>query len=83
LLRGQEQLADELVSDIEAKASRNRTDSLPKLEGDPLKIKVRDHTPWREIFRNMLGENRQRTYLGLILMVAQAFFSMPSSSAMD
>jgi MFS family permease len=35
---------------------------------------VRDHTPWREIFSNMLGENRQRTYLGLILMVAQAFF---------
>jgi MFS family permease len=74
MLRGQEQLADELVSDIEAKASRNRTDSLTKLEGDPLKIKVRDHTSWREIFSNMLGENRQRTYLGLILMVAQAFF---------
>jgi MFS family permease len=74
MLRGQEQLAEELVCDIEAKASRNQTDSLPKLQGDPLKIKVRDHTPWREIFGNMLGENRQRTYLGLILMVAQAFF---------
>jgi MFS family permease len=74
MLRGQEQLADELVCDIEAKASRNRTDSLPQPEGDSLKIKVRDHTPWREIFSNMLGENRQRTYLGLILMVSQAFF---------
>ncbi len=63
-----------MVRDIEAQASRNRPDSLPKPEGDPLKIKVRDHTPWREIFRNMLGENRRRTYLGLILMVAQAFF---------
>jgi MFS family permease len=72
MLRGQEQLADELVSDIEAKASRDRAESLPELRGEPLKIK--DHTPWREIFGNMLGENRQRSYLGLILMVAQAFF---------
>jgi MFS family permease len=74
MLRGHEQRADEIVCDIEAKASHNRVDSLPKPDGDPLKIKVRDHTPWRDIFRNMLGENRQRTYLGLILMIAQAFF---------
>jgi MFS family permease len=74
ILRGQEQRADEVVCDIEAKASRNKADSLPKPEGDPLKINVRDHTPWHEIFGNMLGENRHRTYLGLILMIAQAFF---------
>jgi MFS family permease len=74
MLRGQEQRADDIVQNIESKASHNQPDSLPNPEGDPLKIKVRDHTPWRDIFGNMLGENRQRTYLGLILMVAQAFF---------
>jgi MFS family permease len=74
MLRGQEQRADDVVQNIESKASRNAPDSLPKPEGDPLKIKVRDHTPWRDIFGNMLGENRKRSYLGLILMIAQAFF---------
>jgi MFS family permease len=74
MLRGQEQRADDVVRDIESRATSNQPDSLPNPEGDPLKIKVRDHTPWREIFDNMLGENRKRTYLGLILMIAQAFF---------
>jgi MFS family permease len=74
MLRGQEEHADNVVVSIESKVSGNKSDRLPKPQGEPLKIKVRDHTPWREIFGNMLGENRQRTYLGLILMVAQAFF---------
>jgi hypothetical protein len=29
---------------------------VPKPKGEPLKIKVRDHTPWREIFGNLLGK---------------------------
>ena len=32
------------------------------------------HTPWKEIFGNMLGENRQRSFLALTLMVGQTFF---------
>lgn len=74
MLRGQEQRANDVVDDIESKISHNNAASLAKPEGNPLKIKVRDHTPWREIFGNMFGENRKRTYLGLVLMVAQAFF---------
>jgi MFS family permease len=74
MLRGQEQRANDVVDEIEGRVMRNDAGRLPKPEGDALKIKVRDHTPWREIFGNMFGENRQRTYLGLILMVAQAFF---------
>ena len=35
---------------------------------------VRDHNPLVEIFRNMVGENRSRTFLALTLMAAQAFF---------
>jgi MFS family permease len=74
MLRGQEQRANDVVDTIESKVTRNNAGSLSKPEGDALKIKVRDHTPWREIFGNMFGENRLRTYLGLVLMVAQAFF---------
>jgi MFS family permease len=74
MLRGQEQRAEEIIDGIEVEVTRGRSNSLSRPEGDPLKIKVRDHTPWRDIFGNMLGENRHRTYLGLILMVAQAFF---------
>ncbi|MDQ2833958.1 MAG: MFS transporter [Acidobacteriota bacterium] len=37
-------------------------------------MRVRDHTPWREIFGNMVGENRSRSALALMLMVAQSFF---------
>jgi MFS family permease len=74
MLRGQEQRANDVVDDIEGRVTRNHAGRLPKPEGAALKIKVRDHTPWGEIFANMFGVNRRRTYLGLVLMVAQAFF---------
>lgn len=35
---------------------------------------VRDHTPWSEIFKAILVENRQRSFLSLALMVSQSFF---------
>ena len=72
--RGREEEADRVVSAIERSASQGHPEKLPAPEGEKLKIHVRDHTPWSEIFGNMLGENRQRSILGLVLMVAQAFF---------
>jgi MFS family permease len=74
MLRGREEEADRIVCDIERKASKNNAQGLPKPEGDKLKITVRDHTPWSEIFRNMAGENRSRSFLSLVLMVGQSFF---------
>ncbi len=74
MLRGKEEEANRVVEDIERRASHGKPETLPKPEGEKLKITVRDHTPWGEIFRNMAGENRQRSILGLVLMVAQAFF---------
>ncbi len=47
---------------------------LPPVEGKKLQIRPRYYTPWGEIFRNMTGENRQRSLLGFILMVGQAFY---------
>jgi MFS family permease len=73
MLRGHEQEADRVVSGIEDRVKRT-AGKLPVPEGPKLKLKTRDHTPWREIFRNMLGANRARSFLGLVLMVGQAFF---------
>ena len=74
MLRGREEEAERIVGEIEAKVSRGKPDSLPAVEGEPLKVEARSHTAWRDIFGNMLGENRQRSVLGLVLMVAQSFF---------
>src|ERR1700723_3807492 len=74
MLRGYEQQANKVVSDIENKVSKGNPGSLPAPEGTKLKIVVRDHTPLKEIFRNMMGDNRQRSFLALALMVGQSFF---------
>ncbi len=73
MLRGREEQADKIVSDIEKKIEANGK-RLPPPEGEKLKLTTRDHTPMKEIFANMAGENRQRSFLGLALMIAQSFF---------
>ena len=74
MLRGREEEANRIVCEIEKQASKGKPDSLPKCEDEKLKITVRDHTPWIEIYRNMTGENRSRSFLSLVLMVGQSFF---------
>lgn len=73
MLRGKEDDANKIVCDIEQKVASKKGD-LPEPEGEPLKLKVRDHTPWREIFHSMWVDNRERSLLALTLMVAQSFF---------
>ena len=74
MLRGREEEANKIVEDIENQASGGDRGSLAAPEGDKLKIAVRDHTPWSEIFKSMSGENRSRSVLALVLMVGQSFF---------
>ncbi len=74
MLRGREEEADEIVREIERQASKGKPATLPNPEGEKLKIKVRDHTPWSEIFKSMAGENRMRSVLALVLMIGQSFF---------
>jgi MFS family permease len=38
------------------------------------RIRQRRHTPWREIWDSIAHEYRQRSYLGFVLMLTQAFF---------
>jgi MFS family permease len=73
MLRGKEDDANRVVCDIESAVSKQKGD-LPKPEDQKLKLKVRDHTPWGEIFHNMWYDNRQRSLLALALMVGQSFF---------
>ena len=74
MLRGREDEAKRIVDQIEAAATGGNAGSLPAPEGGPMKIAVRDHTPWRDIFSSMLGENRSRSFLSLVLMIGQSFF---------
>jgi len=73
MLRGREKAAAAIVGDIESKVART-AGKLPPVTAKTLKLRTRDHTPWNEILHNMLGENRMRSVLGLVLMVGQAFF---------
>ena len=74
MLRGREEEANRIVEEIERRASGGDATRLPAPEGDPMRIAVRDHTPWKKIFGSMVGENRSRSILGIVLMVAQSFF---------
>lgn len=66
--------AEQIVSEIEEKIARETGKALPAPEGNPLIIRVRDHTPWREIWNAMFRRNARHSMLGLALMIAQAFF---------
>lgn len=74
MLRGYEQKAGEVVKEIETKATRGKAGELGAPEREKLKLQVRDHTPWSDIFRSMGGENRSRSFLALALMAGQSFF---------
>ena len=73
MLRGREREACAVVDAIERDVRKHSAD-LPPLEEKALKIRTRDNTPWGEIFRHMVGPSRSRSFLGLVLMVGQAFF---------
>ena len=74
MLRGREEDADRIVTGIEEEVSRTSQKKLPKPEGKPLKLAVRPYTPLGEVFRSMFRDNRSRSLLALVLMVAQSFF---------
>ena len=62
MLRGKEKDADRMVDTIEAEVSKSGKDIIPAT-GEKLTLRTRDHTPFKDIFTNMLGENRRRSLL--------------------
>ena len=75
MTHGQEDEAEKIVADVEAEVRKDTSRSqLPPLTEKPLRLKVRHHTPWHEIWHTMLVTYRRRSILGMVLMIAQAFF---------
>ena len=75
MTHGQEEEAERIVAEVEAEVRKDTSRrQLPPLTEPPLRLKVRHHTPWHEIWHTMLVTYRRRSLLGLVLMIAQAFF---------
>lgn len=74
LTHGEKEEAEKVVGQVEEEIRKESGHELPEPEGQPLTIRVRRHTPWKEIWDAMIHKNRDRSLLGLSLMVSQAFF---------
>jgi len=73
MVHGQPRQAEEIVTGIEAKV-RARGGLLPALPAAVTRLRVRDRTPWPEIWQAIAHTHRRRSILGLSLMASQAFF---------
>jgi MFS family permease len=62
--------ADVVVRGIEARFSDKRTQG----QGPPARLRMRDRTPLHEVAHALFKTYRTRTFVGLTLMAAQAFF---------
>src|SRR5437899_1617149 len=73
MIHGYPDRAHGIVDDIERSVAGNiqdpRQHALPKI-----KLKMRDHTPLREVVHTLFHAYRRRSLVGLALMIAQAFF---------
>jgi MFS family permease len=73
MIHGRPDQAHAIVDDIERSATGSvqdaRQHAWPKV-----KLKMRDHTPLREVAHTLFSVYRQRSLVGLALMIAQAFF---------
>jgi MFS family permease len=70
MVHGRPEEAHEIIANIE-RSARNHT---PPRAAATMKLRMRDHTPLREVARTLLHDYRDRTLVGLTLMSAQAFF---------
>jgi MFS family permease len=68
ITHGFPEAAEKIVSGIEARFAVTST------AYKKIKLRARTHTPLREVARTLFDTYRQRTLVGLTLMVAQAFF---------
>jgi MFS family permease len=73
IVHGHPESAERIVAEIEASAGqpidKQDEERLPKI-----RLQMRDHTPLREVAQTLFVQYRQRSFVGLVLMVAQAFF---------
>jgi MFS family permease len=73
MIHGQPEQAHRIVDEIERSATGQLQD--PSRHAWPkVRLKMRNHTPLREVAHTLFSLYRQRSMVGLVLMVAQAFF---------
>ncbi len=73
MIHGRKEEAEKTISDVEKKVTAH-PESLPRPAGPKTRIRVREHTPWIEIWDAIVHQHRRSSLLGLALMIAQAFF---------
>jgi MFS family permease len=73
MIHGRPDQAHAIVDDIERSALGHVQDQ-PQRTWPKIKLKMRDHTPLREVVHTLFVTYRQRSLVGLVLMIAQAFF---------
>lgn len=69
MIHGRNDEAERIVTAVEDKIGASDWSDLP-----PTRIHTRTHTPWREIWTAVVHQHRQRSVLGFVLMLTQAFF---------
>jgi MFS family permease len=73
MIHGHPEQAHAVVEDIERSVKGHVQD--PSRQAWPkIKLRMRDHTPLREVAHTLFSLYRQRSLVGLALMIAQAFF---------
>ena len=73
MIHGHPDRAQAIVADIERSVIGHVQD-LPREGFAKIRLRMRDHTPLREVAHTLFSTYRQRALVGLALMVAQAFF---------
>ena len=73
VIHGRVDEAQAVVSDIEARLTASGQ-TLAPVEGRPLTLHPRNRTSAREVLDTLFRRHRSRTFVGLVLMAAQAFF---------
>jgi MFS family permease len=73
MIHGHPERAHAIVGDIE-RFARGSVQDPPQYALPKIKLRMRDHTPLREVARTLFSVYRQRSLVGLALMTAQAFF---------
>jgi MFS family permease len=75
VIHGHPDEANAIVEGIERSVTGHTPGQDPHQHAWPkMKIKMRDHTPLREVAHTLFSTYRQRSMVGLALMIAQAFF---------
>jgi MFS family permease len=77
MIHGRNQEAEKIVGEVERRIVGSNAAGITDpgySDTPPTRIRTRTHTPWHEIWDAIVHEHRRRSFLGLVLMLTQAFF---------